>query len=438
MKLSANTAIPHLKPRIMVLGIGGAGGNAVNNMIKSNIDGVDFYVANTDAQALANSLTQNTIQIGSNGLGAGAVPEVGAKAAKESLEQIEKIAKDYDMVFITAGMGGGTGTGASSVIAEAIKSKGILTVAVITKPFDFEGKKRMKIAEEGIANLEKHVDTLVTIPNQNLFRVATEMTSFVDAFKMADDVLLNGLRCITDLITTPGLVNVDFADVKTIMSGMGRAMMSSGEASGDNRAIIAADCAMVNPLLEDVSIASAKGVLINIIGGMDMTLMEVREATMRITNNINEGANIIIGSTFNEKYEGVIKVSIVAAGLDGDKIPVINKYASINNNMSEKIYPTQMPKQEEYGEPMHSQIHQKAPEIDFKMEDNNSYVHEIESVIQGDLYKAHINDTSSSMQSNNDMDIEDIASMGDIYTFPAMSKVPMNHEKKKGIFSFAS
>jgi cell division protein FtsZ len=437
MKLSANTAIPHLKPRIMVLGIGGAGGNAVNNMIKSNIDGVDFYVANTDAQALANSLTQNTIQIGSNGLGAGAIPEVGAKAAKESLEQIEKIVKDYDMVFITAGMGGGTGTGASSVIAEAIKSKGILTVAVITKPFDFEGKKRMKIAEEGIENLEKHVDTLVTIPNQNLFRVATEMTSFVDAFKMADDVLLNGLRCITDLITTPGLVNVDFADVKTIMSGMGRAMMSSGEASGDNRAIIAADCAMVNPLLEDVSIASAKGVLINIIGGMDMTLMEVREATMRITNNINEGANIIIGSTFNEKYEGVIKVSIVAAGLDGDKIPVINKYASVDSNISPRTNPIHT-KQEEYDIPMHPQIQHKSPEVEFTMEENNSYIHEANNTIQGDLYKAHINDSSSFMQQDNDMDIEDIASMGDIYTFPAMSKVPMNHEKKKGIFSFAS
>ena len=308
-----------LKPRITVIGVGGAGGNAVNNMISSHLEGVEFIVANTDAQAMSQSRTDRRIQLGTavtQGLGAGARPDVGRASAEEALEEIIRQLQGSNMVFITAGMGGGTGTGAAPVIARAAREHGILTVGVVTKPFNFEGAHRMRLAEAGIDDLTQYVDTLIIIPNQNLFRVASEKTTFADAFKMADNVLYSGVRGVTDLMIMPGLINLDFADIRTVMSEMGKAMMGTGEAEGDKRALDAAEAAINNPLLEDISMKGARGVLINITGGMDLTLFEVDEAANRIREEVDVDANIIVGSTFDEKLDGKMRVSVVATGID--------------------------------------------------------------------------------------------------------------------------
>ncbi len=319
--MSINLKVPdvsELKPRITVFGVGGAGGNAVSNMVRSNLEGVEFVVANTDAQALTGSPVERKIQMGTSiteGLGAGSRPEVGCAAAEESLPEIIDQLTGSHMVFITAGMGGGTGTGAAPVIARAARDQGILTVGVVTKPFHFEGARRARVAEAGILELQRYVDTLIVIPNQNLFRIANEKTTFADAFKLADEVLHSGVRGITDLMVMPGLINLDFADVRTVMNEMGKAMMGTGEAQGEQRAIEAAEAAINNPLLDEVPMKGARGVLINITGGMDMTLFEVDEAANRIRGEVDPDANIIVGSTFNEGMEGTIRVSIVATGI---------------------------------------------------------------------------------------------------------------------------
>jgi cell division protein FtsZ len=310
-----------LQPRITVLGVGGAGGNAVNNMIASKLEGVEFVVANTDAQALAQSKAQRRIQIGARvteGLGAGARPDVGRAGAEESLETILEQLAGSHMVFITAGMGGGTGTGAAPVIARAVREQGLLTVGVVTKPFAFEGEKRMRIAERGIEELQAFVDTLIVIPNQNLFRVANDRTTFSQAFAMADDVLHSGVRGVTDLIVMPGLINLDFADIKTVMSEMGKAMMGTGESEGEDRALKAAEAAISNPLLDDVSMKGARGVLINITGGPDMMLFEVDQAANRIRAEVDPDANIIFGGTILENMEGRLRVSVVATGIEAE------------------------------------------------------------------------------------------------------------------------
>ncbi|WP_293553092.1 cell division protein FtsZ [Parvibaculum sp.] len=312
-----------LKPRITVFGVGGAGGNAVNNMIEAGLDGVEFVVANTDAQALALSSAERRIQLGASiteGLGAGSRPEVGCAAAEEALDEIVEQIHGAHMVFITAGMGGGTGTGAAPVIARAAREQGILTVGVVTKPFQFEGSRRMRLAEEGIRDLQQYVDTLIIIPNQNLFRVANENTTFADAFAMADQVLHSGVAGITDLMMKPGLINLDFADVRTVMNEMGKAMMGTGEASGEKRAIEAAEAAISNPLLDEVSMKGARGVLINITGGMDLTLYEVDEAANRIRSEVDPDANIIVGSTFDPALDGHMRVSVVATGIDNEML----------------------------------------------------------------------------------------------------------------------
>jgi cell division protein FtsZ len=309
----------YLKPKITVFGVGGAGGNAVNNMIRSSLEGVDFIVANTDAQALQQSLCERRIQLGleiTSGLGAGARPDVGRAAAEEAVEEIVSYIRNSNMVFITAGMGGGTGTGAAPVIARLAKEQGVLTVGVITKPFHFEGTNRMRTAERGIDELQQFVDTLIIIPNQNLFRVANEKTTFADAFKMADDVLRSGVQGVTDLMVMPGLINLDFADIRTVMSEMGKAMMGTGDADGEKRALEAAEAAISNPLLDDVSMKGARGILINITGGYDLTLYEVDEAANRIREEVDPEARIIFGSTFNEKMNGRMRVSVVATGID--------------------------------------------------------------------------------------------------------------------------
>ncbi len=311
-----------LKPKITIFGAGGAGGNAVNNMIRSNLEGVEFVAANTDAQALQNSLAEHKIQLGiktTKGLGAGSFPDRGKAAAEENIEEIERLLEGNNMVFIAAGMGGGTGTGAAPVIAKLAREREILTVGVVTKPFHFEGKYRMETAEAGIEELKKYVDTLIIIPNQNLFRIANEHTTFESAFKMADDVLHAGVRGITDLITMPGLVNLDFADIRTIMTKMGKAMMGTGEASGENRAIAACEAAISNPLLDDISIKGAKGVLVNMTGGPDMTLFEADMAVNAIRKEVDPSANIIFGSAFNENMKGSIRISVVATGIDVDE-----------------------------------------------------------------------------------------------------------------------
>lgn len=308
-----------VRPRITVLGVGGAGGNAVNNMIQSCLQGVSFVVANTDAQALDCSLADKRIQLGLNltkGLGAGSLPEVGRGAAEESIEEIIGEIADSNMLFITAGMGGGTGTGAAPVIAKAAKENKILTVGVVTRPFHFEGAHRMKTAEAGLEELQKYVDTLIVIPNQNLFRLANENTTFADAFRLADTVLHTGVRGITDLMVMPGLINLDFADVKVVMSEMGKAMMGTGEADGENRAVYAAEAAISNPLLDNISMKGARGILINITGGSDMTLFEVDAAANRIREEVDDNANIIFGSTFDEGSNGKIRVSVLATGID--------------------------------------------------------------------------------------------------------------------------
>lgn len=311
--------ITELKPKISVFGVGGGGGNAVNNMINSGLRGVDFVVANTDAQALTMSKAERLIQLGAHateGLGAGSQPEVGKAAAEEGFDEIVDHLSGTHMCFVTAGMGGGTGTGAAPVVAAAARDKGILTVGVVTKPFDFEGQRRMSIANAGIDELQKSVDTLIVIPNQNLFRIANDKTTFAEAFAMADQVLYSGVACITDLMVKEGLINLDFADVRSVMREMGKAMMGTGEASGEGRSMAAAEAAIANPLLDETSMHGAKGLLISITGGRDMTLFEVDEAATRIRAEVDHDANIILGATFDENLEGVIRVSVVATGID--------------------------------------------------------------------------------------------------------------------------
>ena len=316
-----------LKPRIVVFGVGGAGGNAVNNMIEAGLKGVEFVVANTDSQQLAFSKTERRIQLGVNvtqGLGAGAHPEVGMSAAEESAPEIGEHLDGAHMVFITAGMGGGTGTGAGPIIAKCARERGILTVGVVTKPFHFEGRHRMRLADAGISELQRYVDTLIVIPNQNLFRVANERTTFAEAFGMADQVLHSGVRSITDLMVLPGLINLDFADVRTVMTEMGKAMMGTGEASGEGRALMAAENAIQNPLLDEVTLKGAKAVLVNITGGDDMTLLEVDEAANAISGQVDPEANIIFGAAFDPTLDGVVRVSVVATGMDGASIAAID------------------------------------------------------------------------------------------------------------------
>lgn len=324
--MTLNLSLPgqeELKPRITVFGVGGAGGNAVNNMIEKSLEGADFVVANTDAQALQQNTAPNKIQIGikvTEGLGAGARAEVGAAAAEESIEQIVDHLAGSHMCFITAGMGGGTGTGAAPIIAQAARELGVLTVGVVTKPFQFEGTKRMRQAEAGVEALQKVVDTLIIIPNQNLFRLANERTTFAEAFSLADDVLYQGVKGVTDLMVRPGLINLDFADVRAVMDEMGKAMMGTGEAEGEDRAIQAAEQAIANPLLDEISLRGAKGVLINITGGYDLTLFELDEAANRIREEVDAEANIIVGSTLDPDIDGVMRVSVVATGIDANEM----------------------------------------------------------------------------------------------------------------------
>ncbi|MEQ9257852.1 MAG: cell division protein FtsZ [Roseovarius sp.] len=324
--MTLNLTMPgqeELKPRITVFGVGGAGGNAVNNMIEKALEGVDFVVANTDAQALAQSNAKSRIQLGvkvTEGLGAGAKASIGAAAAEENIEQIVDHLAGAHMCFITAGMGGGTGTGAAPIIAQAARELGVLTVGVVTKPFQFEGAKRMRQAEDGVEALQKVVDTLIIIPNQNLFRLANEKTTFTEAFSMADDVLYQGVKGVTDLMVRPGLINLDFADVRAVMDEMGKAMMGTGEDSGEDRAIQAAEKAIANPLLDEISLQGAKGVLINITGGHDLTLFELDEAANRIREEVDADANIIVGSTLDESMEGMMRVSVVATGIDATNV----------------------------------------------------------------------------------------------------------------------
>ncbi|MBO9546731.1 cell division protein FtsZ [Caulobacter sp.] len=323
-----------LKPRIVVFGVGGAGGNAVNNMIEAGLEGVEFVVANTDAQQLQFAKTDRRIQLGvqiTQGLGAGAHPEVGMSAAEESFPEIGEHLDGAHMVFITAGMGGGTGTGAAPIIAKCARERGILTVGVVTKPFHFEGRHRMRLADSGIQELQRYVDTLIVIPNQNLFRVANERTTFAEAFGMADQVLHSGVRSITDLMVLPGLINLDFADVRTVMTEMGKAMMGTGEGTGEDRALMAAQNAIANPLLDEVSLKGAKAVLVNVTGGMDMTLLEVDEAANAISDQVDPEANIIFGAAFDPSLEGVIRVSVVATGMDGASIQQIEPKPTTRN-----------------------------------------------------------------------------------------------------------
>ena len=344
--------IKELKPRITVFGVGGAGGNAVNNMIRSGLEGVEFVVANTDAQALALSRAGRVIQLGvgvTQGLGAGSHPEVGRAAAEETLDEIGDHLSGSHMVFITAGMGGGTGTGAAPVVARVARELGILTVGVVTKPFHFEGRRRAMLAEDGIAELHRHVDTLIVIPNQNLFRVANERTTFADAFAMADEVLYSGVSCITDLMVKDGLINLDFADVRAVMRGMGKAMMGTGEAEGEDRARHAAEAAIANPLLDDISMAGAHGLLISITGGADLTLYEVDEAASRIREEVDEDANIILGATFDDSMEGKIRVSVVATGTEASMVQAIDPAEAVRLRntgpvkMTESSKPTLIP-----------------------------------------------------------------------------------------------
>ncbi len=350
-------ATDDMRPRITVIGVGGAGGNAIANMIQAQIEGVEFIVTNTDAQALSNAVAEQRIQLGpdiTGGLGAGARPEVGKAAAEETVAEIEEALEGVNMCFIAAGMGGGTGTGAAPVIAEAARRKGVLTVGVVTKPFLFEGTRRMRAAEAGIAELQKHVDTLIVIPNQNLFLIAKADTTFKEAFILADEVLQQGVRSITDLMVMPGLINLDFADVRSVMSEMGKAMMGTGEGEGENRALDAAERAIANPLLDGVSMKGAKGVIISIIGGEDMKLLEVDEAANHIRELVDEDANIIWGSAFNPDLDGKIRVSVVATGIDGgaEAAPVDRSSLSLGSSRAPKRPVLELPGDDELPEEM--------------------------------------------------------------------------------------
>ena len=383
--MTLNLSLPptdeELRPRITVIGVGGAGGNAVNNMIRSNLEGVDFLVANTDAQAMKGSICEECIQLGRNitgGLGAGSKPEIGRAAAEEALDDIAPYLEAANMVFITAGMGGGTGTGAAPVIARAAREIGVLTVGVVTRPFQFEGVHRMRIAENGIQELTEYVDTLIIIPNQNLFRIANEKTTFADAFKMADDVLYSGVRGVTDLMVMPGLINLDFADIRSVMTEMGKAMMGTGEAENDGRAIAAAEAAISNPLLDEVSMKGARGVLINITGGMDMTLFEVDEAANRIRDEVDPEANIIFGSTFDESLNGSMRVSVVATGIEADlarqpkpvNLSVISSQARAGQSVGTAAAPgATAQRQQEAPAPQHEAQPEPAAEQDYLEEE---------------------------------------------------------------------
>jgi cell division protein FtsZ len=355
-----------LKPRIVVFGVGGAGGNAVNNMIEAGLEGVEFVVANTDAQQLAFSKTDKRVQLGvqvTQGLGAGAHPEVGMSAAEESTLEIGEHLDGAHMVFITAGMGGGTGTGAGPIIAKCARERGILTVGVVTKPFHFEGRHRMRLADAGIAELQRYVDTLIVIPNQNLFRVANERTTFAEAFAMADQVLHSGVRSITDLMVLPGLINLDFADVRTVMTEMGKAMMGTGEATGEGRALMAAENAIQNPLLDEVTLKGAKAVLVNITGGLDMTLLEVDEAANAISAQVDPEANIIFGAAFDPTLTNTLRVSVVATGMDGVAISAIEPAPRRTSRRAEQpqtIVPELIP------EPLPEPVRQPEPVLSFQ------------------------------------------------------------------------
>ena len=383
INISIQDVEQNLHPKITVLGVGGSGGNAVNNMINANLEGVDFLIANTDAQALQISKCPNKIQLGLNstrGLGAGMRPEIGRKAAEEAIQDLSEKFDGCHMLFVAAGMGGGTGTGAAPVIAKLAREKGILTVGVVTKPFHFEGSQRMKLAEKGIEELQQYVDTLLTIPNQNLFRIANEKTTFADAFKMADDVLYAGVRGVTDLMVQPGMINLDFSDIKTVMSEMGKAMMGTGEASGDGRAIAAAEAAIANPLIDDVSLKGAKGLIINITGGKDITLYEVDEAANRIKQEIDENANIIYGTTCDDRLEGLVRVSIVATGIDAEM--------SINANPMENFAPINLnneiyKKELDSSEKLNFESNEEVENISNQTQENHS--HNINSYPSDDL-----------------------------------------------------
>ena len=357
--------ITELKPRISVFGVGGGGGNAVNNMITAGLKGVDFVVANTDAQALTMSKAERLIQLGAHvteGLGAGSQPEVGRAAAEECIDEIIDHLSNTHMCFVTAGMGGGTGTGAAPVVARAAREKGILTVGVVTKPFHFEGQRRMKTADLGIEELQKCVDTLIVIPNQNLFRLANDKTTFADAFAMADQVLYSGVACITDLMVKEGLINLDFADVRSVMREMGKAMMGTGEASGDGRAMAAAEAAIANPLLDETSMRGAKGLLISITGGRDLTLFEVDEAATRIREEVDQDANIILGATFDEELDGVIRVSVVATGIDKTAAEIAAAPLAIRQ-------PLRQPAQAGAGRVCRAAVAQEAPRTEMRIGD---------------------------------------------------------------------
>jgi len=396
----------NLHPKITVLGVGGSGGNAVNNMMNSNLEGVDFLIANTDAQALQISSCPNKIQLGLNstrGLGAGMRPDIGRQAAEEAIHEIAEKLDGSHMLFVAAGMGGGTGTGAAPVIAKLARERGILTVGVVTKPFHFEGSQRMKLAEKGIEELQQFVDTLLTIPNQNLFRIANEKTTFSDAFKMADDVLYAGVRGVTDLMVQPGMINLDFSDIKTVMSEMGKAMMGTGEASGEGRAVAAAEAAIANPLIDDVSLKGAKGLIINITGGKDITLYEVDEAANRIKQEVDEAANIIYGTTCDDRLDGLVRVSIVATGIDSNvsiNAKPLESFATVNlNNDVYKL----------------DQINQENNEIsifenEVNYQDTNSDI-EIENDQESQLSENNIdNDQVENLNENTETIKEEIAS----------------------------
>ncbi|WP_068877036.1 MULTISPECIES: cell division protein FtsZ [unclassified Phenylobacterium] len=376
ISLSAPRAT-ELKPRIVVFGIGGAGGNAVNNMIEAGLEGVEFVVGNTDAQQLQFAKTERRIQLGvqvTQGLGAGAHPEVGMSAAEESIPEIGEHLDGAHMVFITAGMGGGTGTGAAPIIAKCARERGILTVGVVTKPFHFEGRHRMRLADAGISELQRYVDTLIVIPNQNLFRVANERTTFAEAFGMADQVLHSGVRSITDLMVLPGLINLDFADVRTVMTEMGKAMMGTGEATGEDRALMAAQNAIQNPLLDEVSLKGAKAVLVNVTGGLDMTLLEVDEAANAISEQVDPEANIIFGAAFDPTLEGMIRVSVVATGMDGASIAAIEPKIERRSLQAEPLRATVTPRASEPAaaeapEPVAAMVAEPEPALEAREEE---------------------------------------------------------------------
>ena len=413
--MTLNITIPEnindTKPKISVIGIGGAGGNAVNTMISEKIENIDFIVANTDGQALSRSLTSKQIQLGKSitlGLGAGSDAETGRKAAEESIEEIIAELSDVNMLFITTGMGGGTGSGAAPIIAKAAREKGILTVAVVTKPFDFEGKKRMDVAEKSLSLLKENVDTLIVIPNQNLFKIANEKTTFAEAFKMADDVLYQGICGITNLITNPGMINLDFADIKTVMANMGNAMMGTGESSGENRAKNAAQAALNNPLLDDTNIKGARSILLNIQGGPDMALFEVDEAASKIRNEVDENANIIFGSSIDNNLEGIIKVSVVATG--------------INRNENQNYFENKIDKDQQISE---------NENLDFEINDYESKKEAISIEDDMDvLEKSNIDQIDLESEINR----LDIKKENDVKINEVDSKINLNDEEIKSIF----